>query len=107
MELTTPYVDVCGLRVRFRRIGATAAIRLNAAATSAETPEERLASTLDMLAHIVGDVDGVTDCGEPVPFPSSADERREFLDSLGLNFLLAASEAGAAALSPSEQQQGK
>lgn len=107
MELTTSYVDVSGLRVRFRRVSATAAIRLNAAATSASTPEEQLSASLDMLAHTVADVQGVTDGGEPVAFPSSLEARRDFLDMLGLDFLLAASAAVASALSPSEEQRGK
>lgn len=107
MELTTPFVDVLGLQVRFRRVGATVAVRLNAAASAADDEAARLDAALDTLAHIVGDVRGVTVDGEPLAFPATIAERREFLDSLGLPFVLAASHAGASALSPTEAQQGK
>lgn len=107
MELLSKPIDVMGTSVRFRRVGARANIRLATANAAESDPAAKALMMVEYAAAGVHSISGVTEDGEPVPFPIDAGARADFIESLGQDYVVALCQAMNEAFSVDDATLGK
>ena len=107
MELLSKVIDVHGLKVRFRRVGARANIRFATTHAAESDPGEKALLMMEYVASSVHSIEGVTEGGEPVPFPVDAAARLDFVEMLGDEFVAALYVAQSTAFAPDDATLGK
>jgi hypothetical protein len=110
MEIVSKTHEIGDLRVRFKRLGAIASIRLNQAITEAQEAGDQMRVfelSIDAMTKCIHSIEGVTLDGQPMPWPAEQAARAEFLEGLGVDAVIALINAATAEVTPSMVTLGK